>query len=82
MSDDNAPEAKENPSRKLSVGLNPIADSAHNYYRVGAALDASYDYGQKGDYAGQLMSMNAHPYLFDDSIQEPHDLAVSYNNRC
>ena len=62
--------------------LNPIADSAHNYYRVGAALDASYDYGQKGDYAGQLMSMNAHPYLFDDGIQEPHDLAVSYNNRC
>jgi hypothetical protein len=60
----------------------PIADSAHNYYRVGAALDMSYDYGQKGDYAGQLTSMNAHPYLFDASMQEPHDLAVAHNNRC
>jgi tetratricopeptide (TPR) repeat protein len=59
-----------------------VANSSHNYYRVGAALDMSYDYGQKRDYAGQLASMNAHPYLFDSEMQPPADLAVSYNNRC
>jgi tetratricopeptide (TPR) repeat protein len=63
--------------------LSPIADTAHHYYRVGAALDTSYDYGQKSDFAGQLTFMNAHPYLFDAEImQDTHDLAVSYNNRC
>jgi tetratricopeptide (TPR) repeat protein len=62
--------------------LEIVADSSHNYYRVGAAQDMSYDYGQKGDFAGQLASMNAHPYLFDAEMQSPADLAVSYNNRC
>jgi tetratricopeptide (TPR) repeat protein len=62
--------------------FSPVAESANNWFRVGAALDMSYDYGQKGDFAGQLASMNQHPYLFDDRIQPPHDLAVSYNNRC
>ena len=60
----------------------PVADSADNYFRVGAALDMSYDFGQKGDFAGQLASMNQHPYLFDAAIQPANDLAVSYNNRC
>jgi tetratricopeptide (TPR) repeat protein len=59
-----------------------VADSSHNYYRVGAALDMSYDYGQKGDYAGQLASMNAHAYLFNSDMQTSDDLATSYNNRC
>lgn len=62
--------------------LELVADSSNNYYRVGAALDMSFDYGQKADYAGQLASMNAHPYLFDSKIQPPADLASSYNNRC
>ena len=62
--------------------FSPVAESANNWFRVGAALDMSYDYGQKGDFAGQLASMNQHAYLFDDQIQPPHDLAVSYNNRC
>ena len=62
--------------------LELVADSSNNYYRVGAALDMSYDYGQKADYAGQLTSMNAHPYLFDSDLQPPEDLASSYNNRC
>jgi tetratricopeptide (TPR) repeat protein len=60
----------------------PVADSADNWFRVGAALDMSYDFGQKGDFAGQLASMNQYPYLFDANIQPPHDLAVAYNNRC
>jgi tetratricopeptide (TPR) repeat protein len=60
----------------------PVADSADNYFRVGAALDMSYDFGQKGDFAGQLASMNQHLYLFDADIQPANDLAVSYNNRC
>jgi hypothetical protein len=60
----------------------PIAESANNYYRVGAALDMSFDYGQKHDYAGELASLNQHAYLFDPELQPPEDLAVSYNNRC
>jgi tetratricopeptide (TPR) repeat protein len=60
----------------------PIAESANNYYRVGAALDMSFDYGQKHDYAGELASLNQHAYLFDPALQPPQDLAVSYNNRC
>jgi hypothetical protein len=62
--------------------LELVADSSNNYYRVGAALDMSYDYGQKHDYAGELASMNAHAYLFDSNLQPAEDLATSYNNRC
>jgi tetratricopeptide (TPR) repeat protein len=66
-----------------SIGdFSPVADSADNWFRVGAALDMSYDFGQKGDFAGQLASMNRYPYLFDPALQPPHDLAVAYNNRC
>lgn len=60
----------------------PVAESADNWFRVGAALDMSYDYGQKGDFAGQLASMDRYGYLFDSRMQPPHDLAVAYNNRC
>jgi tetratricopeptide (TPR) repeat protein len=59
-----------------------VADSADNWFRVGAALDMSFEFGQKGDFAGQLASMNAHQYLFDEGMQPVHDLAVAYNNRC
>jgi tetratricopeptide (TPR) repeat protein len=62
--------------------FSPVADSANNWFRVGAALDMSFDFGQKGDYAGQLASMNSYQYLFDERLQPPHDLAVAYNNRC
>jgi len=62
--------------------FNPVADSADNWFRVGAALDMSYDFGQKGDFAGQLASMNQHAYLFDPKLQPASDLAVAYNNRC
>ena len=62
--------------------LELVADSSNNYYRVGAALDMSFDYGQKADYAGQLTSMNAHAFLFDSEIQPAEDLAPAYNNRC
>jgi tetratricopeptide (TPR) repeat protein len=60
----------------------PIADSANNWFRVGAALDMSYILGKKNDFAGELASLNRHPYLFDAALQPPDDLAVSYNNRC
>jgi hypothetical protein len=60
----------------------PIADSANNWFRVGAALDMSYILGQKNDFAGELASLNQHAYLFDEALQPPGDLAVSYNNRC
>ena len=60
----------------------PAAESADNWFRVGAALDMSFDYGQKGDFAGQLAEMNRYSYLFDSRMQPAHDLAVAYNNRC
>jgi tetratricopeptide (TPR) repeat protein len=60
----------------------PVADSSDNWFRVGAALDMSYDFGQKHDYAGQLASMNQHGYLFDATMQPPRDLAAAFNNRC
>jgi hypothetical protein len=60
----------------------PIADGAANWYRVGAALDMSYIYGEKHEFAGQLASMNQHAYLFDPALQPPGDLAVAFNNRC
>ena len=60
----------------------PIADGAGNWYRVGAALDMSYIYGEKHDFAGQLASMNSHAFLFDPELQSPDDLAVAFNNRC
>jgi tetratricopeptide (TPR) repeat protein len=62
--------------------FSPVAESADNWFRVGAALDISFDYGRKGDFAGQLAAMNRYSYLFDEHMQPPHDLAVAYNNRC
>jgi tetratricopeptide (TPR) repeat protein len=60
----------------------PIADGANNWFRVGAALDMSYDLGQKHDYAAELASLNRHAYLFDERLQPKDTLAASYNNRC
>lgn len=62
--------------------LSPAADIGDNWIRVGAAIDISVDFGAKGDFAGQLASMNQYPYLFDPTLQPPSDLAVAYNNRC
>jgi tetratricopeptide (TPR) repeat protein len=63
--------------------FNIVADSADNYLRVGAATEMSLIYGsKKHDPAAELTSLNEHPYLFDDRMQPPVDLAVSFNNRC
>lgn len=60
----------------------PIAEGSNNWFRVGAALDMSYIYGQKHDYAGELASLNGYAYLFNPALQAPSDLAVAFNNRC
>lgn len=60
----------------------PIADGADNWYRVGAAVDMSYIYGEKHDYAAELASLNQHAYLFDPALQSSDDLATAFNNRC
>jgi len=60
-----------------------VADSADNYLRVGAAIEMSLIYGsKKRDFAGELVSLNRHAYLFDAQMQPPVDLAISFNNRC
>ena len=60
----------------------PLADSADNYLRVGAAIEMSVIYGKKKDFAGEARTLNQHAYLFDPKMQPPEDLAVSFNNRC
>jgi tetratricopeptide (TPR) repeat protein len=60
----------------------PVALSADNSFRVGAAIWMSVDYGKKNDFAGELKSLNEHGYLFDTYMQQPDDLAAAYNNRC
>jgi hypothetical protein len=60
----------------------PLADSADNYLRVGAAIEMSVIYGKKKDFAGEARILNQHAYLFDPNMQPPEDLAVSFNNRC
>jgi hypothetical protein len=60
----------------------PIADGSNNWFRVGAAIEMSVIYGARHDFAGQLASMNSHPYLFDPALQSQDDLAVAFNNRC
>lgn len=60
----------------------PVALSADNSFRVGAALWMSVDYGKKSDFAGELKSLNEHGYLFDRRMQEDEDLAAAFNNRC
>ena len=58
-----------------------VAGSESNF-RSSAAIDISVIYGKKGDPAGQLVSMNSYPYLFDRENQDDETLAVAYNNRC
>jgi tetratricopeptide (TPR) repeat protein len=60
----------------------PIADGASNWLRVGSAIEMSVIYGARHDFAGQLASMNSHPYLFDPALQSHDDLAIAFNNRC
>jgi tetratricopeptide (TPR) repeat protein len=60
----------------------PLAESADNYLRVGAAIEMSVIYGIKKDFAGEARSLNQHAYLFDPKMQPAEDLAVSFNNRC
>jgi tetratricopeptide (TPR) repeat protein len=60
----------------------PVALSADNSFRVGAAIGMSVDYGHKNDFAGELKSLNEHAFVFNTRMQEADDLAVVYNNRC
>jgi tetratricopeptide (TPR) repeat protein len=61
----------------------PIADSANNWLRVGAAIEMSLILGsKKNDVAAELALLNRYPYLFDPDLQPPDDLAIAFNNRC
>ncbi len=60
----------------------PVADSADNWLRDGAAIEMSVILGNKNDVAGELALLNRYPYLFDPNLQPPDDLAVAFNNRC
>jgi tetratricopeptide (TPR) repeat protein len=61
----------------------PIADSANNWFRDGAAIEMSVILGsRKNDVAAELALLNRYPYLFDPDLQRPGDVAVAFNNRC
>jgi hypothetical protein len=59
-----------------------LVAGSESEYRASSAIDISVIYGKKGDPAGQLVSMNSYPYLFDRENQEQETLSVAYNNRC
>jgi tetratricopeptide (TPR) repeat protein len=58
-----------------------VADSESDF-RTEAAIDWAYVVFKKGDFAGALAVMDAHPFMFDEAHQQPENLAMAFNNRC
>jgi tetratricopeptide (TPR) repeat protein len=76
-----ANEALQNWDASLAE-FEPIAEGEGNFIRVGAAIDMAHINALRGKYAEELRILDKYSYLFDESMQPPEDLAVSYNNRC
>jgi hypothetical protein len=61
----------------------PLAENwSDNYLRDGAAIELDHTMVLKGDIQGSLAVLLKYPFLFDENLQPPEDLAVAYNNRC
>jgi tetratricopeptide (TPR) repeat protein len=61
----------------------PLAENWSDYYlRTGAALELDHVMALKGDFQGALAVLLKYPFLFDENLQPPEDLAIAYNNRC
>ena len=58
-----------------------VADSESDF-RTAAAINWAYAVFEKGDFAGALAVMGAHPLMFDEAHEEPESLAMAFNNRC
>jgi tetratricopeptide (TPR) repeat protein len=58
-----------------------VADSESDW-RSYAAVNWAYTVFKKGDFAGALAVMDAHPFMFDEAHEEPQSLAMAFNNRC
>ena len=61
----------------------PLAENwSNNYLRDGAAIELDHTMALKGDIQGSLAVLLKYPFLFDENLQPPEDLAIAYNNRC
>jgi tetratricopeptide (TPR) repeat protein len=61
----------------------PIAENgSENYIRWGAALEMEHVMALQKNYQGELDVFRKYPFMFDDRLQPPEDLAIAYNNRC
>jgi tetratricopeptide (TPR) repeat protein len=53
-----------------------------NYSRDGAVIEMEHINALEGKYAVELQIFAKYPFVFDESLQAPQDLAIAYNNRC
>ena len=61
----------------------PLAENwSNNYLRDGAAIELDHTLALKGDIQGSLAVLLKYPFMFDENLQPPEDLAIAYNNRC
>ena len=61
----------------------PLAENlSDNYLRDGAAIELDHTLALKGDIQGSLAVLLKYPFMFDENLQPPEDLAIAYNNRC
>jgi len=58
-----------------------VAESESDW-RTFAAINWAYCVFSKGDFAGALAIMDAHPFMFDEAQGVPESLAMAFNNRC
>lgn len=61
----------------------PVAEySSDNYVRDGAVIEMDHINALLGKYSTELEIFERYPFVFDESIQAPDDVAIAYNNRC
>lgn len=61
----------------------PIADDASDSeIRAGAVIDIEHIAALRGQYTNELAIFQKYPFVFDESVQTPANLAIVYNNRC
>lgn len=61
----------------------PIAeDGSENYIRWAAVIEIGHINALLGKESVELEILEKYPFVFDDALQPPEDLAIAYNNRC
>jgi len=61
----------------------PVAENgSDNYTRDGAVIEMEHINALLGNFSTELEIFEKYPFVFDESIQAPDDVAIAYNNRC